>query len=151
MKRLLAYLFLVLGLGLVFSINANAKCKLDDPKLDYNSLDKLLKGNKCTNDELISGIKIATKHENGIVLSVSEGYSLFPKYQNLVVQKAKKYCSSINKKTKYAGSYNKQVKFNCIGQSTQIAKAEPTQKEISENEKIIVVCRTNPDYRKIIR
>jgi len=32
MKRLLAYLFIVLGLGLVFNVNANAK-----PILDWQS------------------------------------------------------------------------------------------------------------------
>ena len=36
MKRLLAYLFLVLGLGLVFSVNANAGLKIVGQRIDLS-------------------------------------------------------------------------------------------------------------------
>ena len=139
MKRLLAYLFIVLGLGLTFSVNTEAKglilCTLSEtnPSIFIKKIKKRRDGtlnNGCVNifksnyPELYKNIYNALKKEKMHNKSAKTYYINKLKVLSILEE--------------YDFDYKQTTKtFN---QKTQIAKAEPsqTQKVAGKNTKIII-------------
>ena len=132
MKRLLAYLFIVLGLGLTFSVSAKAEKKYLDlifcestypnesEQHKYVAYLKSYKGNECSNIfksyKNISFNKFKTSSYKNLC------YSTLPSILGQVF-KTKLQCSYFKLPSiKYDGS-----KFYYNSKQTQIAKAEPSQ------------------------
>jgi len=132
MKRLLAYLFLVLGLGLVFSVNANAKTNID---LSFCK-------KKSDNYDILYPVltKYFAEH------CTSEGGNKIT-YQNFLKDPQGQVNICFNTRTKFVSSrrsscpenmghskvFYENGSFYYSKKQTQIAKAEPSQtQEVAE-------------------
>jgi len=143
MKRLLAYLFIVLGLGLTFNVNVNAKakgkhlCFIDWPSnIDYGNYQSL----KIPVDKVVFIKRL--KYDDGsschLKIFASDNEKLYKKIIWSAFQDRKLYEVDGKKMSLRWLPYKtlhkihkdqnlKMVKFNIGKPKTQIAKAEPSQ------------------------
>jgi len=157
MKRLLAYLFIVLGLGLTFNVNAEA---VSGKGLCINGLTKGLSTPNVTKlkniNEIISGFGKCPEKE---FLSKKKYPNEYKKLNKMIGGKHRKskpfslmYIGYVIKDTDIFIEYNKEKKKLADKKSkTQIAKAEPSQTQKVVENSFICLNKKGNSYTPYFR
>tara|TARA_B100000965_G_C19534452_1_gene732667 strand:- start:133 stop:1407 length:1275 start_codon:yes stop_codon:yes gene_type:complete len=133
MKRLLAFLFIALGLGFVFSVNANAKTNIDlsfcKKKSDnYDILYPVLTENFAKHCTWEAGVKIT--YQNFLKDPQGQGNICFNTRTKLVSSRR----SSCPENMGHSKVFYENGSFYYSKKQTQIAKTESGQTQVVENE-----------------
>lgn len=168
MKRLLTYLFLILGLGMVVNVETNAKVvEVCEQRISNgHSFIKYFSNIEQYENRVHSftGMEQAVWDSLNICSVVIKSKN--EKLYDYIYKKSRRWYNDTSgtnygsyfthfiqskKFKKIYSKYPQSVIITGKEKTQQIAKKESTQNQQVENDKIIVICRTNPDYVKLFR